>query len=110
MGILAGQRDGSQGIILPNLDPQTGKSKAGEAFVRFIDRETAEKAIQTKHREKIGHRWVQHVVWSWVTCFNGSSGCCRQTKSGPLDSLMSIFLEFHETNFNFLFRYLNDLK
>jgi len=33
----------------------TGRS-TGEAFVQFVDRENAEKALQ-KHKEKIGHRW-----------------------------------------------------
>lgn len=45
--------------IVPNgitlLTDYSGRS-SGEAYVQFVNREVAEKALQ-KHREKIGHRW-----------------------------------------------------
>lgn len=41
------------GIILPT--DNTGRS-TGEAYVLFINKDVAEKALQ-KHKEKIGHRW-----------------------------------------------------
>lgn len=41
------------GIMLPT--DYNGRS-TGEAYVQFINKEVAEKALQ-KHKEKIGHRW-----------------------------------------------------
>lgn len=45
--------------IVPNgitlLTDYSGRS-SGEAYVQFVNREVAEKAL-LKHREKIGHRW-----------------------------------------------------
>lgn len=45
--------------IVPNgitlLTDYSGRS-SGEAYVQFVNKEVAEKALQ-KHREKIGHRW-----------------------------------------------------
>lgn len=45
--------------IVPNgitlLTDYSGRS-SGEAYVQFVSKEVAEKALQ-KHREKIGHRW-----------------------------------------------------
>lgn len=45
--------------IVPNgitlLTDYAGRS-TGEAYVQFVNREVAEKALQ-KHRERIGHRW-----------------------------------------------------
>lgn len=45
--------------IVPNgitlLTDYSGRS-TGEAYVQFVNKEVAEKALQ-KHRERIGHRW-----------------------------------------------------
>jgi hypothetical protein len=45
--------------IVPNgitlLTDYSGRS-SGEAYVQFVNKEVAEKAL-LKHREKIGHRW-----------------------------------------------------
>uniref|UniRef100_A0A8D8TK63 Heterogeneous nuclear ribonucleoprotein H n=1 Tax=Cacopsylla melanoneura TaxID=428564 RepID=A0A8D8TK63_9HEMI len=38
-------------------DPYNGKC-TGEAYVQFVDKETAEQALQ-KHKEKIGHRYIE---------------------------------------------------
>ncbi|XP_063244417.1 LOW QUALITY PROTEIN: heterogeneous nuclear ribonucleoprotein H2 [Bacillus rossius redtenbacheri] len=43
------------GITLPT--DYTGRS-TGEAYVQFVNREVAEKALQ-KHKEKIGHRYIE---------------------------------------------------
>ncbi|KAL1457530.1 hypothetical protein WDU94_007748 [Cyamophila willieti] len=48
--------------IIPNgitlvEDPYSGKC-TGEAYVQFVDKETAEKALE-KHKEKIGHRYIE---------------------------------------------------
>lgn len=43
------------GIILPT--DYTGRS-TGEAYVQFINKDVAEKALQ-KHKEKIGHRYIE---------------------------------------------------
>jgi heterogeneous nuclear ribonucleoprotein F/H len=43
----------NDGVIL--LSDHTGR-RTGEAFVFFVDKESAEKALD-KDREKIGHRW-----------------------------------------------------
>lgn len=45
------------GITL--LTDCSGRS-SGEAYVQFVSKEVAEKALQ-KHREKIGHRWDGRV-------------------------------------------------
>lgn len=63
--------------IVPNgitlLTDYSGRS-SGEAYVQFVSKEVAEKALQ-KHREKIGHRWgdygrVGHTPSSLVFFFN----------------------------------------
>lgn len=41
------------GIMLPT--DYNGRS-TGEAYVQFVNKDVAEKALQ-KHKEKIGHRW-----------------------------------------------------
>lgn len=51
------------GITL--LTDCSGRS-SGEAYVQFVNKEVAEKAL-LKHREKIGHRWGPG---GWVTSFD----------------------------------------
>lgn len=53
--------------IVPNgitlLTDYSGRS-SGEAYVQFVNREVAEKAL-LKHREKIGHRWGYKLLKKW---------------------------------------------
>lgn len=55
------------GITL--LTDYSGRS-SGEAYVQFVSKEVAEKALQ-KHREKIGHRWGDYgrVGHTFFICF-----------------------------------------
>ena len=50
--------------IVPNgislLTDYTGRS-TGEAYVQFVNKEVAEKALQ-KHKDKIGHRWGRLII------------------------------------------------
>ena len=50
--------------IVPNgislLTDYTGRS-TGEAYVQFVNKEVAEKALQ-KHKDKIGHRWGKLII------------------------------------------------
>lgn len=46
------------GISLPT--DYTGRS-TGEAYVQFVNKDVAERALQ-KHKEKIGHRWGTETV------------------------------------------------
>jgi len=46
------------GISLPT--DYTGRS-TGEAYVQFVNKEVAEKALQ-KHKYKIGHRWGRLIM------------------------------------------------
>ncbi|CAG9818032.1 unnamed protein product [Phaedon cochleariae] len=61
--------------IVPNgitlLTDYSGRS-SGEAYVQFVNREVAEKALQ-KHREKIGHRYIE-IFRSSLSEVNGASG------------------------------------
>ena len=56
--------------IVPNgislLTDLTGRS-TGEAYVQFVNKEVAEKALQ-KHKDKIGHRWGRLIIGGrdWV--------------------------------------------
>lgn len=50
------------GISLPT--DYTGRS-TGEAYVQFVNKEVAEKALQ-KHKDKIGHRWGR-LIWKGGT-------------------------------------------
>ena len=57
LGPCAGLEIVPNGITLPT-DYQ-GRS-TGEAYVQFVNKEVAERALE-KHKEKIGHRWdTQH--------------------------------------------------
>ena len=57
MLVWAGLEIVPNGITLPT-DYQ-GRS-TGEAYVQFVNKEVAERALE-KHKEKIGHRWdTQH--------------------------------------------------
>lgn len=47
------------GIMLPT--DFSGRS-TGEAYVQFVNKDVAEKALQ-KHKEKIGHRWGSLYWW-----------------------------------------------
>jgi heterogeneous nuclear ribonucleoprotein F/H len=38
----------------------------GEAYVQFVNKETAEKAL-LKHKEKIGHRWGNHPFTNLIS-------------------------------------------
>lgn len=48
----------NNGIVLAM--ESNGRS-TGEAYVQFVNKETAEKALM-KHKEKIGHRWGSDTV------------------------------------------------
>lgn len=61
--------------IVPNgitlLTDYSGRS-SGEAYVQFVNKEVAEKALQ-KHRDKIGHRYIE-IFRSSLNEVNGATG------------------------------------
>jgi len=60
----AGMEIVPNGIILPT--DYNGRS-TGEAYVQFINKDVAEKALQ-KHKEKIGHRYIEIFRSSLFEC------------------------------------------
>lgn len=72
--------------IVPNgitlLTDYSGRS-SGEAYVQFVNKEVAEKAL-LKHREKIGHRWGDSSS-SHICCQNKY---CRGKEGGFVQPLL----------------------
>ncbi|KAF7268050.1 heterogeneous nuclear ribonucleoprotein glorund [Rhynchophorus ferrugineus] len=68
--------------IVPNgitlLTDYSGRS-SGEAYVQFVNREVAERALQ-KHREKIGHRYIE-IFRSSLSEVNSAIG--YEGRGGP---------------------------
>lgn len=69
--------------IVPNgitlLTDYSGRS-SGEAYVQFVNKEVAEKAL-LKHREKIGHRYIE-IFRSSLSEINGALGLGFNRRGG----------------------------
>ncbi|GLV43924.1 glorund [Carabus blaptoides fortunei] len=77
--------------IVPNgitlLTDYSGRS-TGEAYVQFVNKEVAEKALQ-KHRERIGHRYIEIFRSSLFEIHGAVGGPNRRLSSAPAMSYSS---------------------